>query len=245
MAKETAFTHEQYESIYPEGIENHYWNHARNRIILKYLQKHLPSFGKILEIGCGKGVVVDYLRQHGVDCYGADLAEVHPIEKVKDYIYPGVDAFTLPLEFRDSIETILLLDVIEHIEKPLAFLQNIRKFFPGVTHLLITVPARKELWSNYDEFAGHCMRYVPGDIIKFNGPDMGTLHTCYFNHILYPFFFLLTRVVKSRNTHIKTPQKGMVTMHRFLSWILRMDYQILPCQVPGTSVIALIRFNRP
>jgi hypothetical protein len=46
---------------------------------------------------------------------------------------------------------ILLRDVVEHIEDAGTFLRDLLRAFPNARHVLIAVPARMELWSNYDE----------------------------------------------------------------------------------------------
>ena len=73
----------------------------------------------------------------------------------------ATDARQLEVAQRNEVRTILLLDVIEHLEDPVAFLAELRSHFPALRHLLLTVPARQELFSNYDEFNGHFRRYDP------------------------------------------------------------------------------------
>ncbi|MFH0901544.1 MAG: hypothetical protein V2A73_13030, partial [Pseudomonadota bacterium] len=65
----TAFRDDQYEAAYPAGIERHYWHQYRNALIRCKLGA--PTADRcILEIGCGRGHVVDYLRRHGYESWG-------------------------------------------------------------------------------------------------------------------------------------------------------------------------------
>src|ERR1051325_3501464 len=73
MEARTAFTDEQYANPYPPGIERSYWHRARNRILLRRLAPVLAPRARILDIGCGPGIVVDHLRREGLDCAGVDL----------------------------------------------------------------------------------------------------------------------------------------------------------------------------
>ena len=59
------FENDDFDLAYPPGIEYHYWNLARNHIIEHQLNAITSSGIRILEIGCGKGIVVDYLRRKG------------------------------------------------------------------------------------------------------------------------------------------------------------------------------------
>ncbi len=69
------------------------------------------------------------------------------------------DCLHLDAEFRRSVDALLLLDVLEHIEDDVGFLRAIGDGFPNSRALIVTVPARAELWSNYDTHYGHFRRY--------------------------------------------------------------------------------------
>lgn len=239
----TAFTKEQFNKIYPEGIGNHYWNHARNRIIREFLKKHRLNAGKIIEIGCGRGVVLDFLRKSGMNCLGAELGDPEPISETRDYIFTKTDAFELPAELRQSFDTVLLFDVIEHIENPSEFLFNIQRKFVNANYLVITVPARQELWTNYDAFNGHYKRYNLSDLKDLSTPGFSLLGTCYFNHLLYPVFWIYARFIKKRGTEIKAPVGILVLIHRIMSIVLRIDFSLIPSWFYGTSIIAVFSLS--
>jgi hypothetical protein len=65
-----AFDADKFREAYPDGIENNYWSVARNWII----EAALPDKAHILEIGCGRGVVVSYLLSRGGNAWGSELA---------------------------------------------------------------------------------------------------------------------------------------------------------------------------
>lgn len=240
----SAFSQEQFNSIYPEGIENHYWNHARNRIIRKVLQKNRLQHGKILEIGCGKGIVVEYLRDLKINCFGVELADVSVHPSAADFIYASTDAFSLPQEFRDSVDTVMILDVLEHLGTPEIFIDSILHSFKNIAHILVTVPARPELWTNYDTFNGHYRRYRLMDLVHLNDKYLPVHEAGYFNHILYPVFFIFARLIRNRDTAIKAPSGIAISIHRILSLILQLDYALFPRKLAGTSIIALFSVRR-
>jgi len=240
----TAFSQEQFNAIYPEGIENHYWNHARNRIIRKVLRKNKLCKGKILEIGCGKGVVVEYLRGQKIDCYGVELGDVKPHSTVARFIYTSTDAFALPRDFRDSVDTIMVLDVLEHLENPANFIDTVLSSFKNASGVLVTVPARQELWTNYDTYNGHYRRYSLKDINNQSNERLSVQEAGYFNHILYPFFLAIARLIRKRGTEIKAPSGIGIPLHRMLSIILRLDFALLSRKLRGTSIIALLSVRK-
>jgi SAM-dependent methyltransferase len=242
---DTTFIKEQYHKIYPEGIENHFWNHARNRIIYTFIIKQNLDNSNILEIGCGRGIVLSYLRSRGIQCIGVELGDVEPVSGCGEHIYAKTDLRDLSQEIRDSIETVLLLDVIEHLEYPADFIQEIRKGFRNLKYLLITVPARQELWTNYDAYNGHFRRYNLFDIKDLSCSEIKLIKAGYFNHLLYPVFWMLAHYIKNRKTGIKSPSGFGIYINRILSFILRTDYCLLPANFPGTSIIALFDIPHP
>lgn len=240
MMAGTEFTGRQFSDIYPDGIENHYWNHARNTIILRCLRKSGLAGLTILEIGGGRGIVTRFLHDRGLDITGVELAESEPVPGTKGYFFPGMDAFKLSEEIRKRYSVILLLDVIEHLDNPADFIARIVKDFPNLKYLLITVPARQELWTNYDEYNGHFRRYSI-NMLRNISPEIEYKEGGYFNHILYPVFRFYALWVKRRNTNIKAPRGWRIALHRMLSVILQLDNMMLPRRWPGTSCIAVYK----
>jgi hypothetical protein len=240
----TAFTEKQFSDIYPDGIENHYWNHARNAIIHRFVRKSRIHELSILEIGAGRGVVVKYLRGKGLSVTGVEKAEIAPVSGVGGYFYTGRDAFELPQLMKEKFSVVILLDVLEHIKDPVAFLDQILQNYPMVSHILVTLPARQELWTNYDAYNGHYMRYSLESLKSFTNDKIKFAGGGYFNHILYLVFLLYARLIKQRNTVLKAPSGLMIAVHRLLSWLLQIDYRFLPNSWKGTSLIALFKVVR-
>lgn len=240
---DSAFTRAQFDAIYPPGIRDHSWNHARNRIIARFLRKHGLDRDTMLEIGCGKGVVVEYLRSEGMPCFGVEVGDAVPFTGGGEFIFTRTDAFDLAPEMRQRIHTVLLLDVIEHLADPEPFIAEIREKFPHAGHLVITVPARRELWTNYDVYNGHFRRYDLYGLRRLAGHLLQVRQAGYFFHLLYPVFWILARVAKKRETDIKAPSGWLVTVHRMISAVLQADYRFIPAACPGTSIIALFSFR--
>ena len=242
---ETAFDREQFDAAYPEGIAHHYWTHARNLIIADQLRARNLRGKKILEIGCGKGVVVQYLRSKGYDCVGVELATVHPDRRVKDYIYTERDAIDLPEAMRNSVEVILLLDVIEHLSEPVSFIQELLKRYPRVTQLILTVPAREELWSNYDEWYQHFRRYdltmMKDTMVRCHA---ARIQVQYFNHLLYVPARIMLVLFKKRSVSVASPARFLRAAHWALARLLYADYRIFPKRSRGTSLLCVADIQR-
>lgn len=235
----TEFNITQYDTAYPEGSEYHYWNTARNSIITSVLKKHHLMDKKMLEIGCGLGYVVKHLRARRCDCLGVDRAD---IVSEKDYLFFGIDFEELDVTRRESIEVILLCDVLEHIPYPEEFLLRIRRAFPRMGHMFITVPARQELWSNYDEYYGHMIRYSQPTLRNvLKGAEYQILYLSYFFHLLYFPAYILTLLKRDRGIMVHPPKGLFKVVHRLLAKFFVLEQKLLPRAWGGTSLVCLVR----
>lgn len=240
----TRFNATQYEFAYPDGTEHHYWTNARAQIVVQRLKLlgGATQVGNILDIGCGRGTIVAYLRHLGCTAFGCDPDRSCPLNhEVEPYLYLGTEAFSLPAELRQQITLITLLDVLEHIEDPASFLSKCAIHFPHCRYILATLPARQELWSNYDEYYGHHRRYDREGARKLTaGGEFRILHQGYFFHLLYPAAWALKLMRKERDVIVHAPGQKSQWLHRLLATFFRWEYKLLPASVLGTSLLVLL-----
>jgi SAM-dependent methyltransferase len=242
---DTAFDALQFSLPYAPGVEKHFWNYARNRIIERVLRrisaKTSAGATLVLDVGCGPGIVVDYLRRAGLDCHGVELGHPQLRPGLEGHVTIGLDATQLPLALREQVAAILLLDVVEHIEDPGAFLQTLLSAFPRLAHVVMTVPARMELWSNYDEFYGHFLRYSRRTLLLL--ADTAGLRPLELKYIfigLYPVMWLLSRFVGKRSLEAKPPSGLAAFFHLLLGKAFSAEERLpLVGYLPGTSVIGV------
>jgi len=238
----TEFTKDIYETSYPPGIEKDFWNIARNKLIVNVIRKLRAP--KILDIGCGRGIVTVCIQDAGYDIKGVELGIVTPINETIQ-IYYNTDAIDLPKNIRDEITVITLFDVIEHIEKPDEFLKNILSYYPNVNTIVTTVPARKELWSNYDENYGHFRRYTLSSIEDcMQASNCTVTYKQYFFHLLYIMLYITKLRGKRRNTILKAPSGAIaLLMHKIIGWCLYIEALVLPKRLYGSSIICVAKVN--
>lgn len=235
----TEFSNDQYELAYPDGIENHWWQLARNKILADTIKNLAGPDATVLEVGCGRGIVVKYLRSTEINCTGVELADVKPIAAVEKYIHVRTSALDISSAERQCYNTILLLDVIEHIPDPITFLQELIDAFSNLTHVIITVPACRELWSNYDDFYGHYRRYSV-EMLKSLSVELHVNRTWqgYFFHSVYPLAWAAANLKKKRETKLASPHGLAKWVHKLISYAMIFDYKLFPRRVPGTSALA-------
>lgn len=235
----TNFCQNQFENAYPDGIEHHWWQLARNSVIAHAVKTLAAPHSVVLDIGCGRGITVKYLRDKGVNCSGVEIARTSPVPGAGEFIRVGSDIMDLSPADRQRYDTLLLLDVIEHVPDPISFLQNLADAFPNAAHVIFTVPARQELWSNYDEFYCHFRRYslkMVEDLASRLGWKIRWRG--YFFRLVYPAAYFLAKLGIKRETKLTGPGGIGKLAHKLISYIMILDRHILPSQLRGTSILA-------
>ncbi|HSH66783.1 MAG TPA: class I SAM-dependent methyltransferase [Bacteroidia bacterium] len=237
---ETKFDKDEFSFAYPDGIENNYWNLARNKIILDTIRKY--PVGNVLDVGSGRGVVTDYLFKNKINIKGVELGSTTAISHSKVPIEYGTDALSFSEEISSGYTTITLFDVIEHIEDPVKFINNLIAHFKNVTCLVVTVPARMELWTNFDEYYGHYKRYDL-DTIKHEMEKCGfeLIENKYFFQPLYLMIALNNKISKTRSIQFNVPSGITKIMHKLIARILYLFRFISPGSLYGSSIICVAK----
>ena len=204
------------------------------------MEKHLRGLpaNRVLDVGCGRGILLEYLNTRGIDAYGVELSPVPVPGRLEGRLFAGMTAESLAEPFRASVDTLVLGDVIEHLPDPQGYLKRLLAAFNQVGAILITVPARQEVWSNYDEHYGHYRRYDLGSLRStvvstgFIPIELG-----YLFRFLYPPALLLRSLGMQRRVFLAAPR--LPTVHRIIAGAIHAEYRLFPRWLPGTSAICV------
>ena len=119
--------------------------------------------GNILEVGIGHGGYVPYLREKG-SYFGVDISQESVDEERGKYpdVEFFVDDITSPQfgeRFDGYFDSVVCINVLEHIQNDQAALANLYKVLRPGGHLLVIVPGVQSLYNDLDRLAGHYRRY--------------------------------------------------------------------------------------
>ncbi len=152
----------------------HPWELARLEVVLQFLksiEKDKSAKITILDIGCGDTYVVEKISEyyHNAKFLAIDTAFTDTlIDELNNkfiennnsiQLFKSIETATNKLQ--KSVDIVLMLDVLEHIESDTDFLKSMlqNSIIDKNTQFLITVPAYQYLFSSHDEFLGHYRRY--------------------------------------------------------------------------------------
>jgi len=117
------------------------YSFIRDKIITNYVKKLIPKKGKILEIGCGTGMLLSQLEQY-FETYGLDISK-YALEKARKklksprlHLLNVEEPFTYPFYF----DGVVSLNTVEHLKNPIELFINIRKILKEKGFLFIFLP---------------------------------------------------------------------------------------------------------
>jgi len=140
----------QYKALTSGNAVQRFWHESKQRVITKLLPPQPTDF--ILDVGCGSGVIADYLGKSGAKVLGIDGNE--------DAIRFAQNTFTAPnVEYRQGLvddlfkcdtppDKIYCLEVIEHIyfEQGRTMLENFKNLLKPGGFIFLTTPNYHSLW---------------------------------------------------------------------------------------------------
>lgn len=202
-----------------------------------------PHLGhRIVELGCGKGNLSKLLKQHGellaadfrAD-YIEDLRErwghltnvrIERLDLTTDSDYEVARSF--------SPDTVVCLNVLEHIEDDRAVLKRLNGILPAKARMVFLVPYNPKLTSEFDRQIGHFRRYQAGELEE-KMKEAGFL-------VEKQFFFNKVGVIAWWCGNVLARQRTITVwqlkLYNFLTPLFRLLDPILPGSGLSTIVIA-------
>jgi SAM-dependent methyltransferase len=145
--------------------------HARTYLIARVMRRLRPAH--LLDIGCGRGYVTEIAARYAARITATDLAP-DAVEETAGRLawHPNAsarveNALTLEWPSRgERVDTILLSEVLEHLEDDRGTLSACASLLSPGGHLVLTVPANPRLWTSWDDLAGHLRRYTRTELVS-------------------------------------------------------------------------------
>lgn len=155
--------------------------------LFKHIQNSIPYFkGKLLDVGCGVMPYRDFINKNAsLDQYiGMDLRNSEVYTTVQPDIF--WDGYTIPLE-DNSVDTVLLTEVLEHCPEPEKVLQDINRVLKPGGHVIFSVPfiwyLHESPWDFY-RYTPYAIRRLFGEnhfslerLETYGNKDLAFLHT--------------------------------------------------------------------
>ena len=132
------------------AIANNYNNYLKEIFSL-----NLDKNDNILDFGAGYGIITKML-----DDLGFNIKAVEKNKKaIQELLKKKIETFTKIGDVKNSIDCIISLNVLEHIEDDNKIVADFYNFLPKGGKLLLYLPASNIIWTDLDNKVNHKRRY--------------------------------------------------------------------------------------
>ena len=97
---------------------------------VKLLARYLSPQAKILEIGCGEGILLKELNRRGFDTCGIEPSKTASATACESRLNV-IQGYFPVTEVSGSFDAVVMSHVLEHIQKPIGLLKQVSKLAPG------------------------------------------------------------------------------------------------------------------
>ena len=231
--------------------ESFWWFAGRRQIILNVLQafKILENPTKILDVGCGTGMNIQFFEQYGGEVFGCDLS----MDALNFCQQRGIGCTAqgngLQLPFKgESMDLATLLDVLYHkdIKSDITALEETHRILKKGGWLLITDSAFKFLRSSHDVAFHTRERYTRKVLMsRLEAAGFEVCKLSYFNFFLFPLIVAVRvwekRKVKSQDAVQSDLKPIHPALNTLLKGILLFEAKLIKrLQLPsGSSILCL------
>ena len=236
---------------YDLARNDHFWMAWRNQALLAlFAASQAPANRplKVMDIGCGNGTVIECLENNTQWIIDGVEVDAEALQRARTgrgrlLLYD----ITLRHEpMAQAYDVVYLLDVLEHIPDPAAFLDSALFHLKPGGYLAVNVPALQNLHGIYDRASGHLRRYGKATLrAAFNGLDAEVLDIRYWGMSLIPLVILRELLLSRKSNDSDILHRGFSPPSRaantLLTLIMRMETALIKRPPIGASLMLLAR----
>ena len=211
-----------------------------NQWIFSQIQPYIK--GHTLEVGCGIGTFTEPMAHVCSQVLAVDLNETY-VQQARDRLSHCSNlqirtADATQLQGNQTFDTIVMLDVLEHIEDDVGVLWQLGQCLAPNGTLILKVPAFNALYNSMDEAVDHYRRYTQAslqEVLKM--ASFMPVEMWYFNMAGIPGWWLNGTVLRQR-----TPVGQQVGWFDRCVPLFQSIESYIRCPV-GLSLVAIASFN--
>lgn len=176
-----------------------------NQWVFEQVRPYLGN--NILEIGSGIGNISKFLVSLNKNLVLTDVKESY-LEHLQ-YRFIGNPKVKIVLHdilstdlsdiLPSKIDTVICINILEHIKDDNKVLENIHKILERNGRLILMVPALKKLYGTLDEKLGHFKRYEKADLMKKLGYKKFVIEKIYYHNLIAGLgWFITGRIIRQK-----------------------------------------------
>lgn len=181
---------------------DHFWFVAKRKYLSVVLDKYF-SGGRMLDVGCGTGAVMEFLKVKG-EVEGVDMSDMalNFCRQKGLKVEKGL-ANEMPYS-TNTFDAVFALDVLEHLDNPAGAVKEAARVLKDKGIFVATVPAHQWLWSQHDVSMHHRKRYNKQDFADLFKDDFDVVVISW----IHAFILLPAMLVRGLKNILKVKDAG-------------------------------------
>lgn len=164
-------THEESRALLAHAGDEGWWFRAKEDVVARMIAPHVATDCRALVIGIGSGGTIRRIRAMaqratvtGLDIDPDAVTLLRRLDPAGTYRVADVERDALGPAA--SVDLVVALDVIEHLDDDHGAVQRVREVLAPGGLFVVHVPAHPWLFGSHDEHLGHRRRYPPRDLTR-------------------------------------------------------------------------------
>lgn len=196
---------------------------------------------RVAELGVGRGNLSRHIKQHNhvlLTDYRTDyLEELRGRWSHHPHLEIGKLDMTARADYdqlsRFGPDSVVFLNVLEHIENDRAVLQSLNETVPDGCRIVVLVPYNQKLYSEFDKALGHFRRYETGELEKkMRDAGFEVQEQFFFNKFGVIAWYIANTLGKQGSL-----KPWQLRVYNFLTPVFRILDKVLPTSGLSTVVI--------
>ena len=133
-----------------------------NKYVADLFFSNIDKTENILDFGAGYGLITEKFKKKGYKISAVEINKT-ALEKLND---KNIDSYNLIEKVPKSINCIISLNVLEHIEDDDKYIKKFYNHLPQDGKLILYLPSSNLIWTELDDMVNHKRRYSKSGVVE-------------------------------------------------------------------------------
>tara|TARA_B100000941_G_scaffold198942_1_gene144354 strand:- start:13 stop:696 length:684 start_codon:yes stop_codon:yes gene_type:complete len=133
-----------------------------NKYVADLFFSNIDKTENILDFGAGYGLITEKFKKKGYKISAVEINKT-ALEKLND---KNIDSYNLIEKVPKSINCIISLNVLEHIEDDDKYIKKFYNHLPQDGKLILYLPTSNLIWTELDDMVNHKRRYSKSGVVE-------------------------------------------------------------------------------